>query len=391
VYAAIIGGVVGLVGLAFEEAVNIATAFRQEYAWLLYLLPVAGLITVAIYRALGITSPKGTDRIILESQKGAEGVALRVAPIIFISTTLSHLTGASVGREGAALQLGGSIASFIGRKLRLPYRDNRTIIKCGMAAGFSALFGTPITAGIFALEVAGSEIHYTSIYPVMLSSVVAGLVSRLLGGSGTFFELVDVPELSVVSILQTLIFGLVIALMAIIFVFALEKSIHLFSNKLSNQYIKAAIGGIVVVIITLLIGNRDYNGAGMEVIRAAVSGTADSYAFLLKMIITVLCVASGFKGGEIVPTLFIGATFGCVFAPLIGLCPEFGAALGMIGLFCGVTNCPVASIFLAFEIFGGGGLVLITICCIVSYTMSGDFSLYGAQILDHPKFRNRNM
>lgn len=386
VYAILIGGVVGIAGCLFEKALSMVTNFRMTHDWVIYLMPVAGLLLVAIYRFAKIITPKGTDRIIVEAQDGKNGVALRVAPIIFVATAISHLVGASVGREGAALQLGGSIASFIGRKIRMPFEDNRTIIQCGMAAGFSALFGAPIAAGVFALEVAASEIYYTSIYPVMLSSVTASVVAKLLGCEGTHFAVNNIPDLTIVTALQSLLMGLVLAGLAVFFVYILEKSICFFSAKFSNQYLKVAIGGIIVVALTLLVGNRDYNGAGMEIIIKALNGEAVSYAFIMKLLMTVICIGCGFKGGEIVPTLFIGSTFGCVFGPLIGMSPEFGAALGMVGLFCGVTNCPMASAFLALELFGGKGLVLAVLCCAVSYTMSGDFSLYHAQKIHHPKF-----
>ena len=385
VYAVVVGVVCGTIAAAFGMVIDAATAARQKYDWLVWLMPVAGLAIVGMYHLSGITKPMGTNRVLL-AVKEEEGVAIRMAPLIYISSMLTHLTGGSSGREGAALQIGGSVANFIGRQFKLSHLDLRTITMCGMAAGFSGLFGTPLAAGIFAMEIADGTLHYAVLLPCMLSSIVARVTAEKFGIQAAAFTVTGYPDLTLHSVLAVLVFGVVCALLSILFVEVLHCIDWTYAQYLKNPYLRIAVAGLIVAAGTTLLGTRDYNGAGTEVIVRALAGEARPEAFLLKMLFTALTLEAGFKGGEIVPTFFIGATFGCTFAPLIGLDPSFAAALGMTALFCGVTNCPIASMLLSFELFGGQGLVLFALCCSMSYMLSGHFSLYTAQRLEQDKF-----
>ena len=385
VYAVVVGIVCGTVAAAFGLVIDAATAARQKYDWLVFLMPLAGLAIVGMYHLSGITKPMGTNRVLL-AVKEEEGVAIRMAPLIYISSMLTHLTGGSSGREGAALQIGGSIANFIGRQFKLSHLDLRTITMCGMAAGFSGLFGTPLAAGIFAMEVADGTLHYAVLLPCMLSSVVARVTAAQFGIPATHFTVSGFPDLTLHSAAAVLVFGVLCALLSILFVETLHGVDWAYAHYLKNPYLRIAVAGVLVAGLTTLMGTRDYNGAGTEVIARALSGEAFPAAFLLKILFTALTLEAGYKGGEIVPTFFIGATFGCTLAPLLGLDPSFTAALGMTALFCGVTNCPIASILLSFELFGGQGLVLFALCCSMSYMLSGHYSLYTAQRLEQDKF-----
>ena len=385
VYAVVVGVVCGTIAAAFGMVIDAATAARQKYDWLVWLMPAAGLVIVGMYHLSGITKPMGTNRVLL-AVKEEEGVAIRMAPLIYISSMLTHLTGGSSGREGAALQIGGSVANFIGRQFKLSHLDLRTITMCGMAAGFSGLFGTPLAAGIFAMEIADGTLHYAVLLPCMLSSIVARVTAEKFGIQAAAFTVTGYPDLTLHSVLAVLVFGVVCALLSILFVEVLHCIDWTYAQYLKNPYLRIAVAGLIVAAGTTLLGTRDYNGAGTEVIVRALAGEARPEAFLLKMLFTALTLEAGFKGGEIVPTFFIGATFGCTFAPLIGLDPSFAAALGMTALFCGVTNCPIASMLLSFELFGGQGLVLFALCCSMSYMLSGHFSLYTAQRLEQDKF-----
>ena len=385
VYAVVVGVVCGTIAAAFGMVIDAATAARQKYDWLVWLMPVAGLAIVGMYHLSGITKPMGTNRVLL-AVKEEEGVAIRMAPLIYISSMLTHLTGGSSGREGAALQIGGSVANFIGRQFKLSHLDLRTITMCGMAAGFSGLFGTPLAAGIFAMEIADGTLHYAVLLPCMLSSIVARVTAEKFGIQAAAFTVTGYPDLTLHSVLAVLVFGVMCALLSILFVEVLHCIDWTYAQYLKNPYLRIAVAGLIVAAGTTLLGTRDYNGAGTEVIVRALAGEARPEAFLLKILFTALTLEAGFKGGEIVPTFFIGATFGCTFAPLIGLDPSFAAALGMTALFCGVTNCPIASMLLSFELFGGQGLVLFALCCSMSYMLSGHFSLYTAQRLEQDKF-----
>ncbi len=385
VYAVVVGVVCGTIAAAFGMVIDAATAARQKYDWLVWLMPAAGLAIVGMYHLSGITKPLGTNRVLL-AVKEEEGVAIRMAPLIYISSMLTHLTGGSSGREGAALQIGGSVANFIGRQFKLSHLDLRTITMCGMAAGFSGLFGTPLAAGIFAMEIADGTLHYAVLLPCMLSSIVARVTAEKFGIQAAAFTVTGYPDLTLHSVLAVLVFGVMCALLSILFVEVLHCIDWTYAKYLKNPYLRIAVAGLIVAAGTTLLGTRDYNGAGTEVIVRALAGEARPEAFLLKILFTALTLEAGFKGGEIVPTFFIGATFGCTFAPLIGLDPSFAAALGMTALFCGVTNCPIASMLLSFELFGGQGLVLFALCCSMSYMLSGHFSLYTAQRLEQDKF-----
>ena len=385
VYAVVVGVVCGTIAAAFGMVIDAATAARQKYDWLVWPMPAAGLAIVGMYHLSGITKPLGTNRVLL-AVKEEEGVAIRMAPLIYISSMLTHLTGGSSGREGAALQIGGSVANFIGRQFKLSHLDLRTITMCGMAAGFSGLFGTPLAAGIFAMEIADGTLHYAVLLPCMLSSIVARVTAEKFGIQAAAFTVTGYPDLTLHSVLAVLVFGVMCALLSILFVEVLHCIDWTYAQYLKNPYLRIAVAGLIVAAGTTLLGTRDYNGAGTEVIVRALAGEARPEAFLLKILFTALTLEAGFKGGEIVPTFFIGATFGCTFAPLIGLDPSFAAALGMTALFCGVTNCPIASMLLSFELFGGQGLVLFALCCSMSYMLSGHFSLYTAQRLEQDKF-----
>ena len=289
VYAVIIGVVVGLVGFAFDKALEFANEFRGENRWLLFLMPVAGVIIVAMYRGLGVKIPRGTNRILKSAEDGEE-VALRVAPMIFAATTLTHMTGGSAGREGAALQLGGSIANFIGRLGRRFSRnpkansalkpDLRIITMCGMAAGFSALFGAPLASAVFALEVTNNVMRYAALYPCMMSSITATVTVKLLGGHPMFYAIAEVPELAPMAVIKSLILGVLVGLLAILFVFAMEKTGELYAHFFKNQYVRVLVGAALIIGLSLLEGSGDYNGAGGAVINRALEGDAVWYAFI---------------------------------------------------------------------------------------------------------------
>ena len=379
----------GLVGAAFYYVVSFVTAARQAHGWLLFCLPLAGLFIVWSYRVLGMENDSGTNQIIASVRSG-EKPPLRLALLIFVSTALTHLTGGSAGREGAALQIGGSVAASIGRLLRLGERNMNLIVMCGMSAVFTALFGTPLSATVFSLEVVSVGIvHYSALFPCLLASLVTTGVTRLLGVHPEGYVLMGGPALDWQFMLRTGLLAVACALLSMAFCELMHKTNHLYKKYLPNQYLRVLAGAAILIVLTLLVGGRDYNGAGGNIIEEALAGHAVPYAFLLKMLFTAITLGAGFRGGEIVPTFFVGATFGCAAAPLLGLDPAFGGAIGMIALFCGVTNCPLASIFLSIELFGSSHVLFFALACALSYLLSGKFSLYSAQKLVYSKLEPR--
>jgi len=376
--ALLIGLTCGAVGAGFHHAVELAGEGFRHFDWMLYLLPVLGLVIVFLYRAAGVEKDRGTNLVLANLREG-EHAFFKAAPLIFAATALTHLGGGSSGREGAALQIGAGISSLVSRGFRLRGRDVRVATMCGMAGLFSAVFGTPVTAAVFCLEVCCvGSIHYTAFYPCVLSALAAWEVSHLLGGHAVRFTLSSLPAVGIASVARVVGLTLLCALCSILFMTVLHGVEHLM-QRVKNPYVRVAAGGAAIVALTVLLGNRDYNGAGMNIAEQALAGSAVPWAFLVKMLFTALTIGSGFKGGEIVPTFFIGATFGCVVGPLLGLEPGFAAAVGMVVLFCCVVNCPLASVILAVELFGGEGLIFFALACGLGYVMSGYYGLYSEQ------------
>ena len=384
----VLGGVIGLVGgiigSLFHIGVDTATQMRLAHPWVLYLMPVGGLAIVGLYR-LTKTEGKGTNDIIASVHFGEQVPGLLV-PVIFVSTVITHLCGGSAGREGAALQIGGGIGYQAGRLLRLGEKDLPLATLCGMSGVFAGLFGTPLTATVFALEVISvGVLYYAGLVPCLTAALTGYLVSVLMGVPPTRFT-VTVPGLEVRTMLLVMVLALLCAVVSILFCRGLHGVEHLLKRTLKNPYLRVAVGAAVLIGLTLLT-NGDYNGAGMEVIGRAIAGQADPWAWVWKLLFTAITIGCGFKGGEVVPSFFVGAAFGCVAAGWLGLPAGFGAAMGLVSVFCGAVNCPLASIILSVELFGSGDLLYFAMACSISYLISGYCGLYSSQTILYSKLR----
>ena len=400
IFAGISGLLCGGVATAFYYVFDAVTDLRHANPWLLWLLPLGGVAIVLLYRICGMEGDRGTN-FVLVAVREDQPLRLRTAPLVFAATMITHLCGGSSGREGAILQIGGSISSKIGRWMRLDGKDRRIITMCGMSAAFSALFGTPLTAAMFAMEVTSvGVLYYAAIVPCVLASVMGLWVAQYFQVTPTAFSLEGVPNLNPLTLAQVIGMGILFALLSIFFCRLMHAAPKLYDRFLPNPLIRAAVGGALVIALTFLVwlwnpGTYDYNGAGEAVLHAAIGGQARPEAFLLKMLFTTITLGAGFKGGEIVPVFFTGATFGCTVAPLLGLHPSFGAGLGLVSVFCGVTNCPLTSLLLALELFAGDSfglftgqsLVLFAVSIAVSYMLSGYYGLYSEQKIVYSKLR----
>lgn len=386
--------VCGVAGCVFHRLIEYATELREEHSFVIYFLPLGGLLIVFLYHIFKLENIKGTDHVISSIRKDGK-VPFTMAPGILTATVLTHLLGGSAGREGAALQLGGSLGSFLGKIFRLDDKDMHVMVLCGMSAVFTALFGTPLTAVIFVMEVISVGVfYYSAIMPCVFSSVFTYYITTLFKVHPVSYVLDHVPEISPVVLFQSIGLGVIFALASIIMCVSLSKGGEVLHKAIKNDYIRAAAGGVAIVALTLLFGT-DYNGAGMNIVdNAILNGTAKPEAAVLKLLFTVITLECGFKGGEIVPTFFVGATLGCTIAPLIGMDPGLGAALGLVGVFCGATNAPLASMMLSIELFGIQALPYFIMVCSTSFMLSGYFSLYKSQIIVYDKlkavFINRN-
>jgi len=384
----LIGIIGGAVGTLFHICVEKVTTFRFAHSYVLWFLPFGGIAIAAICKLSGLGS-KGTDYV-LHSVYTDGKVPATMAPVIFVSTVITHLFGGSAGREGAALQIGGSIGSQVGRVLKLNENDMQIAIMCGMSTVFAALFGTPLTAAFFAIEVASiGIIHYSGFIPCIVSAFTAVGISSRFGAHPVYFILSATPDMSAFNMVKTGVLAALCAVLSIVFCFTMKETGKILKKIFKNDYMRVAAGGALIIALSLICKTGDYNGAGMEVIEKAISGQAIAYAFALKIVFTAITMGSGYKGGEIIPTFFIGATFGCIAGGLLGLNTGFSAAIGMIAMFCGVVNCPVASIMLSIEVFGGRGVGFFALACAISFMLSGYFSLYKSQKIIYSKLRNK--
>lgn len=383
----LMGIIGGLLGALFHHALHFVTHVRGEYPWVVFLLPLAGLASVGIYRLFRLRNNRGTNEII-DAILNGDSVNPLIAPVIFLATSITHLFGGSAGREGAALQLGGSVASWLGRALRLKENERTVLTMSGMAAVFAGLFGTPLTATVFTMEFASvGTIFSPALLPCYLAAFAASRVSAALGVHAEVFYLNETLDLTVTVGGQVMLLAAAVGMLGILMCWFLHQAEHIAAKKLPNPWIRIAVGGAVITAMTLLVGDHRYNGAGMDMALAAVGGQADWYDFLLKLLFTAVTLSAGFKGGEIVPTFCIGATFGCVLGGLLGLDPGIAGALGLVGLFCSVTNSPIASIMLSIEMFGSANVYLFALVCVIAFVLSGNWGLYASQIIQFSRSR----
>ncbi len=387
--AVLTGLIVGLVGVAFVKALAFVTGVRLTHPVIILGLPIAGIAIVALYKISKYEKDAGTNGVIAAIHAKKE-VPFRMAPLIFISTLLTHLFGGSAGREGAALQLGGSIGNQLARWLKLEDRDKRTLVMCGMSAAFSSIFGTPMAAVIFSMEVNSVGImQYSALVPCAFASLAASAIANYFGVFAEHFGNVVTVKYGVLPVAKMVLLGILVAGLSVVFCKLLHVTGDLYKKWIKNAYVRIAVSGALIIGLTTLLGTGAYSGSGANLIEEAIAGEAAPYAFILKMIFTALTLGAGFKGGEIVPSFAIGATFGCLFGTLFGLSPSLCAAVAMISMFCGVTNSPIASMIIGFELFGFGIMKYLLIGVSISYALSGYYSLYHEQRIVYSKSETR--
>ncbi len=383
---ALMGVLAGGAGTLFYFCIVGATGLRTAFPWLLYLLPAGGGAIVLFYRLLGVPHPGGTD-LVIEAVRSPGPVPLKMAPLIFFATSVTHLFGGSAGREGAALQLGGSLGYGAGRLFRLDEKDLHLMTMCGMAACFSALFGTPVTCAVFVMEVVTvGEMYYAALVPCTVAAVLAARIARLFGAAPTSFSIAGIPAAGWKPFLRVILLAALCALLSELFCFVMRGTGKVLGKWIPCGYLRAAAGGAAVILLALIFG-RDYLGTGGGVIASAMQGKAVPAAFLLKLVFTAVTLGAGYKGGEIVPAMFVGSTFGCVAGGLVGLNPSFGASVGFMAVFCGVTNCPLAAFLLSVEVFGAKGAAYYLVAAAVSYMLSGYSGIYSRQRIIYAKHK----
>lgn len=385
--AIFIGLTVGTVATIFHFGLETVGGYIERFPWFIFLLPFAGMCIAGLYKIFNMEEDRGTNSIFV-SIRSNEKIRFMMGPLVFLGSVATHMFGGSAGREGAALQIGGSLAYNLGLLFKMDDKEKKLITMCGMSAAFAALFGTPITAAIFSIEVISVGVmYYAALVPCIVAGVVGAGFAKACGAVPVTYKLLEIPDADVYSFIKVAILSVLTAVLGMLFCFLLENSRKYLTKYIRNSFVRAGVCGIVIVILTLVVGNHDYNGAGMNVILRAIAGDVAPEAFFLKMIFTAVTLSGGFRGGEIVPVFFTGATFGNTASKLIGLNTSFGAGIGMVSLFCAVTNCPITSLVLSVELFGAQGFIFFAVSIAISYMLSGYSGLYAEQKIMYSKLR----
>ena len=376
----LVGVVGGLIGAAFHHTLAFANSLRGANNWLIFLLPVGGLAIVGVYKLLRLTHNRGTNEVI-DSVLHREEVNPLITPAIFAATALTQLVGGSAGREGATLQMGASVSSLIAKLLHFKKTDRTMLIMTGMSAVFAGLFGTPLTACLFTMEFESvGTIFSPALLPCFISAFTASRISLALGVHPETFAL-GAFDFTLGSLWRILVLAVCLAVLGILMCKAFHSTEHLAHRILPKAWLRVIVGAVIILLLTLAVGDQRFNGAGMDLAVSALHGSTDWYTFALKIVFTAITIAAGFKGGEIVPTFAVGATFGCFLGGALGLDPGYAAALGLVGLFCCTTNSPLASIVLSIEMFGGHNLHMFALVCVICFIISGKSGLYSSQII----------
>ncbi|MCI3918730.1 chloride channel protein [Paenibacillus sp. TRM 82003] len=384
----LVGAVVGTTTSFLLEMIKYVTDLREDrHPWLLYLLPLGGLVIGFLYMRFGKSSEKGNN-LIFDAIQGEGSMLVRMGPIVYVGAILTHLLGGSTGREGAAVQMGGSLAELVNRYGGVSAEDRKLLWMTGIAAGFGSAFGTPITGMIFGMEVTSpGKMRMEAIVPCFLASMTGHLVTSAWGTKHEHFTIQSIPEITLDSVTKVILASILFGLLSAGYCW-LRHRIQLLSEKhlRNNHMLRASLGGLVIVALVLLIGSQDYAGRGLDTVRQAFeTGNVPTFAFLYKLLFTAVTMGMGFVGGEAVPLFFMGATLGSVLSSVFELPHSFLAALGMIGVFCGAANTPISCIFLAIEMFEGKGSEYFLIVCLLSYLCSGRQGVWPSQRLFEPK------
>lgn len=378
----------GTASAFFLHSLVWATAMRDSHRYLLCLLPLAGFVVGWVYLRYGSRVEAGNNLLIDEIHDPTRIVPLRMVPLVLWGTVMSHLFGASVGREGTAVQMGGALADQLTHLLKLGNADRRILLMCGIAAGFASVFGTPLAGAVFALEVlAIGRMRYDALFPCLLAAIVADQVGLAWGVLHTHYAIQFIPAISGWTLLATLVAGALFGLTGKLF----ADSTHALSARIKHlvKYppLRPLLGGLLLLVIVWPTGADRYIGLGIPVIVDAFQQPLAPYDFAAKLGLTVLSLASGFKGGEVTPLFFIGATLGNALSPLLHLPFSLLAGLGFVAVFAGAANTPLASTIMAMELFGSEVGIYAALACVASYYFSGHSGIYRSQRIAHGKHR----
>jgi len=400
--------ITGLLVAFFLWALEEVTRLRWDHLWLVWLLPVAGVGIYFLYKVWGKNTEAGNNLIIEEIHKPGLGVPLRMAPLVLVSTLVTHLFGGSAGREGTAVQMGGSLASWLGRGFGLSVEDRRVLLLSGMAAGFGAVFGTPVTGAIFALEVlAIGRVRYDALLPCLIAAILADKVCLACGILHTQYSIqfkgpvepfVSWVPFDVVLLGNVVAAGIAFGLVSLMFA-ELTHFIKSKSNQLiTRPWLVPVVGALLVIMISYCIGSFDYLGlgvtnpeGGVSIVSAFRADGSNTMSWFFKLLLTAITLGMGFKGGEVTPLFFIGATLGNTWAMLTGAPVDLFAALGFVAVFAGATNTPLACTMMGVELFGAEYVLYFAVACFTAYYFSGHSGIYSSQRIAVNKFHEEKL
>ncbi len=400
--AAPLGAAVGSAVALFLRLLDLATQLRLDHPALLWGLPVAGALLGWLFASFGKSVEAGSNLIVDEIHSPGGGVPLRMAPLVLIGTVVTHLCGGSAGREGTAVQMGGSLAGGAARLIPWLDRDDvPTLLMAGIAAGFGGVFGTPVAGALFALEViAIGRMRYHAILPCLIASIASDRTCAGWGITHAHYEVASAAAPAAVAapfswhlLACAVCGGIAFGLASVLFV-ELAHGLHgAFARFIRRPILRPVIGGGIVVALAELLGTRDYLGlgvtaaapGGVTIGTAFEPGGAEPWSWWWKIVFTAFTLGSGFKGGEVTPLFFVGATLGNQLAAIVGAPVDFMASLGFVAVFAGATNTPLACTVMAVELFGGGHVLYHAVACVLAYLCSGHSGVYLSQRIDTPK------
>lgn len=383
VLGGIVGGLSGTASAFFLKSLDFVTEVRLAHGWLLFLLPLGGALVSFLYMRFGLNSSKGNNLILEQIGEGKETVPLRMAPLVLFGTLVTHLFGGSAGREGTAVQMGGSLAEGFGRLIRINPLDRKILLMCGISGGFGSIFGTPLAGTIFGLEViAIGMISHKALLPCFAASFTGDIVaSRVWKVHHIHYQVDAFPAIDALVLLKVVIASVIFGLAGMLFSELTHYLKRTFTSLFKNPLLKSAIGGLIIIALVYIAGSRDYLGLGIPLISASFESDVSPFAFLWKLLFTSITLGAGFQGGEVTPLFAIGATLGNSLAGILQLYGPFLASLGFIAVFSGATNTPIACFIMGIELFGSGGAVYMFIACMISFLFSGHTGIYTSQLI----------
>lgn len=374
----LVGLAAGTLSAVFLTLLNLATDFRTGHPSLLYFLPLAGLLIGLLYHHRGKDVERGNNLVFDTVHNPKDVIPFKMTPLVLLGTIITHLFGGSAGREGTALQMAASTADQLYKPFRLDHADRRILLIAGLSAGFASVFGTPWAGAVFGVEVLLlGEIPRKAVFPALCAAFIGAYVTELWGVGHTHYQINIIPSVSLMRVVYSILSGLAFSVAAILFV----RLTHLFSaafKKLNYPPLRPFIGGVIVLLLVLLLGAYRYIGLGIPVIVDAFSQASQTEDFALKILLTAITLGAGFKGGEVTPLFFIGATLGSALSVFLPLPVGLLAGMGFVAVFAGAAKTPLACCVMAFELFGVSCWVYVSIACVVAFLVSGHHSIYNA-------------